>query len=324
MSHPEDVVEKLRRYVVETRKPDVGVAEVINAVDILYGDDARHTAYERDTDDISYAERISRYNRTLTSELQFLRNEVRKAQRNIKREKHLKEENERRQDKNHWKQHEKPDTADEDINVIGKTPLPSYINKLTCLPHILVTDRLESTVHTSKSALEIVRERETALREAIDKELALQSELNSLSSLLETEVEKVKNRSTQEPLDIINNVKGRHMAIDNVNRELLIQLKGVLDSSVADILYSRQIDHDNHNDSSTVAADLESLRTDLVETIESLLNEMFEPSETSYGGYVKISDPDGVISRFLLQGDLITVKKNDSSLIRLRDFGKPG
>jgi hypothetical protein len=199
-----------------------------------------------------------------------------------------------------------------DALTVATSEIPSHVHTLKCLSRIIAKEQLSTSIDSHKNTLDLLRTGETSLREAMANEKHLHDELSTLNSLLEARIKTMTQQTARPPDIIINTLQNKENIADARNRELIGELRSLLDDHVADQLYAGEGDGNDH----------ESLKTDLRTTVESLMNEMFVPSPTS-GGYVRVEDPDGTIVRFLLQADLITVKYNDPTQIRLRDFGKP-
>lgn len=180
--------------------------------------------------------------------------------------------------------------------------------KLHCLPYILAVDQLETTNNQSYQLIDALIKQEEQLKSELSQERSLNDQLSQLSHLLSERLESIGSLTrTQSPKNILNDLNQKKHASEKANKDLLVQLKQLLNKQVLETVA-------NDDD-----PDLKNVRSELRRTIETLLNEMFEQNST---GYVHIADMDSPIIHFLLAGDLITIHPDDPSHIRLRDFGK--
>lgn len=180
--------------------------------------------------------------------------------------------------------------------------------RLHCLPYILAVDQLESTNHQSYQLIDALIKHENHLKVELSKEKAKNEQLSQLNQLLGERLETIGSLTrSQSPKNILNELNQKKQTSEKTNKNLLVQLKQLLNKQVLETIV-------NEDD-----PDLKSVRSELRRTIETLLNEMFEQSSS---GYVHIVDMDSPIIHFLLAGDLITIHPEDPSYIRLRDFGK--
>lgn len=191
--------------------------------------------------------------------------------------------------------------------------VPAHLSTFSSISRILAIDRLETVNRGTETALELMKEQQNVLQKQFARETKLNKELKSLMSLLRLRLQQVTNNepssSSLSPEDIISRLQ------DVEKRELLQyrkktnELRVLVESLAAPIIVR----------STKSSLTLEDVIENLQELIRTLLNEMFENGVS--GGYVEVAEPYNPLVKFLLNGDLITVKANDPTSIRLREFG---
>lgn len=189
---------------------------------------------------------------------------------------------------------------------------PNKIDNVKHLGDIVAVDRLETANRQSFDLIAQLNERREYLKAKLAEEQALRADLNVLNEELKTRVKETSPATlrTQDPQLMIDKVRKRKDEIDTQAANVLRQLSKLVRGPGTDTLMEQY----------GASASREELAAELRRTVETLLNEMFEPS--SEAGYVKINNVNSPVLYFLLRGDLVTVHPQDISLVRLREFGK--
>uniref|UniRef100_A0A060T3A9 ARAD1A14256p n=1 Tax=Blastobotrys adeninivorans TaxID=409370 RepID=A0A060T3A9_BLAAD len=189
---------------------------------------------------------------------------------------------------------------------------PNKVDSVKHLGNIAAVDRLETANRQSFDLIAQLNERREYLKAKLAEEHALRADLNVLNEELKSRVKETSPATlrAQDPQVMIDKVRERKDEMDAQTVNLLRQLNKLISGPGTDTLMEQY----------AASASRKELATELRRTVETLLNEMFEPS--SEGGYVKIDNANSPVLYFLLRGDLVTVHPHDNSLVRLREFGK--
>lgn len=254
----------------------------------------------------------SRYQHTLEAELLDLKNAVRKCEGLIAQEKaQLLKRNGGSQASYSVKSR---------IYAIDKSlsQIPAPMSSFSCLGRIMAIDKLQTVNSDTLQAIEVLKESQQRNLHLLEREKALNKELQTLNVLLKVranEVSASKATSSQvEPASIISELVDQKNNEERKYAEKLDHLREILEKIAAPMIYET-----NQQIPEYANLSLEDICLELNDLVLNLLNEMFDTSVS--GGYVQVADFNSPIIKFLLNGNLITTKSNDTTYIRLREFG---